>query len=154
MLRTIARRMALNLLRAHPRSHTELDDPQGLTLGNHPAPDPGPADILLTRAELARAYDAVLHFPVDYQRLYRLCAIDGLSASEAGTEHRLCEWHLGRKLREHLPEAILDDRGHPVGKALGDAFRSPEGWRALVEAIEREHAERSSLGLATSWLER
>jgi hypothetical protein len=71
---------------------------------------------------------------------------------EAGTEHRLCEWHLGRKLREHLPASILDDRRHPIARALGDALRSPGGWRALVAAIEAEPAAERSLALG--WLQR
>jgi hypothetical protein len=69
-----------------------------------------------------------------------------------GTEHRLCEWHLGRKLREHLPASILDDRRHPIARALGDALRSPGGWRALVAAIEAEPAAERSLALG--WLQR
>lgn len=81
------------------------------------------------------------------------CAISSVFG-EAGPEHRLCEWHLGRNLRQHLPEAILDDGRHPITRALGGAFRSPEGLRALLDAIDREHSQGESMALAVSWLER
>jgi hypothetical protein len=53
-------------------------------------------------------------------------------------EHRLCEWHLGRNLRQHLPDEILADRWHPITKALPDAFHSLKGWERLEQAIEAE----------------
>lgn len=81
------------------------------------------------------------------------CAIESVFG-EAGTEHRLCEWHLGRKLREHLPDELLEDREHPITRALGGAFRSPEGWRALVEASAEERRGGRSLVLARRWLDR
>ncbi len=56
-------------------------------------------------------------------------------------EHRLCEWHLGRKLREHLPAELLADGRHPIVCTLPEAFRGPENWRRLQRAIETEHAE-------------
>ena len=81
------------------------------------------------------------------------CAIDAVFGHTV--EHRLCEWHLGRKLREHLPEAILDDRDHPITRALAGAFHTPQAWSALVQAIEHEHAagQHSPLTLAVRWLE-
>jgi hypothetical protein len=81
------------------------------------------------------------------------CAIRSVFG-EAGPEHRLCEWHLGRKLREHLPEAALEDRSHPVGRALPGAFRGPEQWEALLVAIDAEQPDGHSMALARSWLER
>lgn len=48
------------------------------------------------------------------------CAID--SVFGAGPEHRLCQWHLAHKLREHLPDAVLADREHPITRALPDAL--------------------------------
>jgi len=81
------------------------------------------------------------------------CAIESVFG-EAGPEHRLCEWHLGRKLREHLPDEILDDPGHAITRALGGAFHSPQGWSALVEAIAGEHCGGQSLVLAQRWLKR
>jgi len=69
-------------------------------------------------------------------------------------EHRLCEWHLGRKLREHLPEEILEDRAHPITRALPDAFHTPQSWKALLGAIDHEHSCGQSLTLALRWLER
>jgi hypothetical protein len=81
------------------------------------------------------------------------CAIDAVFGHTV--EHRLCEWHLGRKLREHLPEAILDDRDHPINRELAGAFHTPQAWSALVQAIEHEHAvgQHSPLTLAVRWLE-
>jgi hypothetical protein len=71
-----------------------------------------------------------------------------------GTEHRVCEWHLGRKLREHLPDPVLEDGGDPIARTLPGAFRSTEGWRALVEEIAARAPREPSLGLAHSWLGR
>src|SRR5205085_3410952 len=70
-------------------------------------------------------------------------------------EHRQCEWHLGRKLRQHLPDEILDDRVHPISRALLDAFQSLEGWDRLEQAIRTEHTrgEHRPLGLAVKWME-
>jgi hypothetical protein len=70
-------------------------------------------------------------------------------------EHRQCEWHLGRKLRQHLPDEILADRGHPISRALPDAFHSLEAWDKLEHAIRAEHTdgEHRPLGLAVKWIE-
>jgi hypothetical protein len=75
--------------------------------------------------------------------------------ADAGPAHRLCEWHPGRKLREHLPEPVLNDRDHPISRALAGAFHSAQAWNALVQAIGDEHAagEQGPLTLATRWLE-
>jgi Transposase, Mutator family len=81
------------------------------------------------------------------------CAITSVF-DDAAPEHRLCEWHLERNLRRHLPEPILADGRHPVTRALGNAFRTPEGWSALLEAIDAEHGDGESMTLARSWLER
>jgi len=74
---------------------------------------------------------------------------------DAPVEHRLCEWHLGRKLREHLPDPILSDRDHPIPRALADAFHTPQAWDALTQAIRDEHlvGEHRPLTLAVRWLE-
>lgn len=66
-------------------------------------------------------------------------------------EHRLCEWHLERKLRYHLPEHVLADRGHPITCALRGAFHTTDAWTQLEEAI-REH-EDGPLILAVKWLD-
>jgi hypothetical protein len=73
---------------------------------------------------------------------------------ESGIEHRLCEWHLGRKLRYHLPDQVLADREHPITRALRDAFHTPEAWTTLEDAIRAEHAhgEHGPLALAIRWL--
>jgi hypothetical protein len=73
----------------------------------------------------------------------------------ARVEHRLCEWHLGRKLRDHLPDELLADSGHPVTRALRDAFHSPQTWSALEYAIREEHTtgQHGPLTLAIKWLE-
>jgi hypothetical protein len=70
-------------------------------------------------------------------------------------EHRLCEWHLGRKLRQHLPDEILAQRTHPITVALLDAFHSLERWDRLEHAICAEHTngEHRPLGLALKWLD-
>lgn len=70
-------------------------------------------------------------------------------------EHRQCEWHLGRKLRQHLPDQILNDRGHPITRALIDAFHSLEAWDRLDSAIRAEHAdgEHRPLTLAVNWMD-
>jgi len=70
-------------------------------------------------------------------------------------EHRQCEWHLGRKLRQHLPDEILADRSHSISRALTDAFHSLEAWDRLECAIRTEHTEgeHRPLGLAVKWLE-
>jgi hypothetical protein len=75
--------------------------------------------------------------------------------SDATVEHRLCEWHLGRKLRDHLPDELMADAGHPVCRALPDAFRSPQAWSALDYAIREEHATgpHGPLALAVKWLD-
>lgn len=71
--------------------------------------------------------------------------------ADATVEHRLCEWHLGRKLREHLPDELLTDHGHPITRALPNAFHSPQAWSELEYAIREEHANRP-LTLAIKWL--
>ena len=81
------------------------------------------------------------------------CAIESVFG-DAAPEHRLCEWHLGRKLREHLPDELLDDRDHPISRALAGAFHTPERWKALLEAIADEHSGGRSLVLARRWLGR
>ena len=70
-------------------------------------------------------------------------------------EHRQCEWHLGRKLRQHLPDEILAQRTHPITVALLDAFHSLERWDRLEHAIRAEHShgEHRPLGLALKWLD-
>ena len=81
------------------------------------------------------------------------CAIRSVFG-ETGPEHRLCEWHLGRKLREHLPEEVLENRSHPVSRALASAFRGPEQWETLLCAIAAEPPGGRSMALARGWLER
>jgi hypothetical protein len=75
--------------------------------------------------------------------------------ADTGVEHRLCEWHLGRKLRYHLPDEILADPKHPITRALPSAFYSPQAWATLTAAIHDEHdaGENRSLKLAVKWLE-
>jgi hypothetical protein len=70
-------------------------------------------------------------------------------------EHRQCEWHLGRKLRQHVPDELLADREHPITRALPDAFHSLEGWDRLERTIQIEHTdgEHRPLGLAVKWLD-
>lgn len=70
-------------------------------------------------------------------------------------EHRQCEWHLGRKLREHLPEEILADPRHEITRALPGAFHDHRGWRTLDVSIRDEHAtgEHGPLALAVKWLD-
>lgn len=70
-------------------------------------------------------------------------------------EHRQCEWHLGRKLRQHVPDELLADREHPITRALPDAFHSLEGWDRLERTIQTEHTdgEHRPLGLAVKWLD-
>jgi hypothetical protein len=81
------------------------------------------------------------------------CAIESVFGDQA-PEHRLCEWHLGRKLREHLPDALLADRAHPITRALPDAFRTPAHWSTLVEAIADKRSGGQLLVLAERWLAR
>jgi hypothetical protein len=70
-------------------------------------------------------------------------------------EHRLCEWHLGRNLRQRLPEEILAQRMHPITLALLDAFHTLNAWNRLEEAIRTEHAdgEHHPLNLAVNWMD-
>ena len=81
------------------------------------------------------------------------CAIDTVFATTA-PEHRLCEWHLGRKLRDHLPDSLLADHAHPVTRALPAAFHGPAQWQQLTDAIALEHAGglHSPLTLTVNWL--
>jgi hypothetical protein len=81
------------------------------------------------------------------------CAIGTVFADEA-PEHRLCEWHLGRKLRQHLPDTLLEDPADPIARALPGAFHTPQAWRDLVDAIETEHVggPHGPLTLAVRWL--
>lgn len=81
------------------------------------------------------------------------CAIESVFGDSA-PEHRLCEWHLGRKLREHLPDELLNDPRHPISRALGGPFHSTHGWKVLTEAIAEGHADGPSLLLAQRWLDR
>jgi hypothetical protein len=81
------------------------------------------------------------------------CAVASVFG-ERGTEHRTCEWHLGRKLREHLPNPILEDRDNPIARALPGALRTAEGWQALIDEIAEQRSHEPSLRLAQSWLER
>jgi hypothetical protein len=73
---------------------------------------------------------------------------------DSAPEHRLCEWHLGRKLREHLPEELLAEPDHPITRALPAAFHTPASWVALLEAIDDERRVGDSLILARRWLDR
>lgn len=70
-------------------------------------------------------------------------------------EHRQCEWHLGRELRQHLPDELLADRSHPITGALLEPFRSLEAWDRLEHAIRAEHTdgEHRPLGLAIKWFD-
>jgi hypothetical protein len=70
-------------------------------------------------------------------------------------EHRLCEWHLGRELREHLPAQLLSDARHLIVCALPEAFRSPGNWRRLERAIAAEHADgkHGPLPVAVNWMD-
>jgi hypothetical protein len=81
------------------------------------------------------------------------CAIDTAFQTTA-PEHRLCEWHLGRKLRDHLPDRLLADHAHPVTRALPAAFHSPARWQDLTDAIALEHAggPHGPLTLTVNWL--
>lgn len=81
------------------------------------------------------------------------CAIDTTFAA-AAPEHRLCEWHLGRKLRDHLPDGLLADHTHPITRALPGAFAGPRAWRELTHAIDAEHTggEHGPLTLTLNWL--
>ncbi len=81
------------------------------------------------------------------------CAIERVFGA-AAPEHRLCEWHLGRKLREQLPDPILAEGDHPVTRALDGAFHTAEGWKGLVAAIAEEHWRGQPLVLAEHWLGR
>jgi len=74
---------------------------------------------------------------------------------ETELEHRLCEWHLGRTLRYHLPEQILTDRVHPITLALSGAFHAPHAWRELDRAIRHEHTDGAYGPLLTAirWLD-
>jgi hypothetical protein len=71
------------------------------------------------------------------------------------TEHRQCEWHLGRKLRQHLPDELLADARHPITRALPGAFHSLEAWDRLDQAIRAEHegGEHRPLTLAVNWMD-
>jgi hypothetical protein len=81
-------------------------------------------------------------------------AIQGVFG-DTEVEHRQCEWHLGRKLREHLPDALLANTDHPVTRALPDAFHTPQGWQTLRQAIEVEHrvGEHAPLPLVIKWMD-
>ena len=81
------------------------------------------------------------------------CAIDTVFATTAA-EHRLCEWHLGRKVRDHVPDSLLADHAHPVTRALPGAFHSTAQWRELIEAITLEQAGglHGPLTLTVNWL--
>jgi hypothetical protein len=69
-------------------------------------------------------------------------------------EHRLCEWHLGAKLRQHLPDEILAERGHPISLALLDAFGDLDAWGRLEHAIRSEHTRgEHPLALAVKWMD-
>jgi len=70
-------------------------------------------------------------------------------------EHRICEWHLGHKLREHIPREVLDDPRHPISRTLPEAFRDQTAWKTLERAIREGHAsgEPASLTLAVKWLD-
>lgn len=82
------------------------------------------------------------------------CAINTAFADQA-PEHRLCEWHLGRKLRQHLPDALLKDSAHPITRAVPGAFRTPQAWHELVDAIKTERAggTHGPLTVARRWVE-
>ncbi len=81
-------------------------------------------------------------------------AIQG-SFGDTELEHRQCEWHLGRKLRQHLPDLVLADAKHPITRALIDAFHSLEAWSRLDQAIRADDArgEHGPLTLAINWLD-
>lgn len=74
---------------------------------------------------------------------------------DAAVEHRWCEWHLGRNLRQHLPDEILADRRHPITQALPDAFHTLKAWDRLEHAIEAEcrYGLHSPLALAVKWID-
>jgi hypothetical protein len=84
------------------------------------------------------------------------CAVEGAFAgTPQAPEHRLCEWHLSRKLRQHLPDEVLQDPAHPITRALPNAFHTPQAWRDLMDAIaaENDSDDDYSLTLTLGWLE-
>lgn len=74
--------------------------------------------------------------------------------AEQAPEHRLCEWHLSRKLREHLPDSVLKDPAHPITTALPNAFHTTQAWADLLDAIHAENNNGcdSPLTLTLRWL--
>ncbi len=84
------------------------------------------------------------------------CAVQSVFGGAAqAPEHRLCEWHLSRKLRQHLPDEILQDHGHPITRALPNAFHTPQAWCDPMDAIQAENDSDDdySLTLTLRWLE-
>ncbi len=84
------------------------------------------------------------------------CAVEGaFGGAPAAPEHRLCEWHLSRKLRQHLPDEVLNDPAYPITRALPNAFHTPQAWRDLMDAIAAENGSDDdySLTLTLRWLE-
>ena len=83
------------------------------------------------------------------------CAVQGVfGGAPQGPEHRLCEWHLSRKLRQHLPDEVLQDPTHPITRALPSAFHTPQAWCDLMDAIaaENDSDDDYSLTLTLRWL--
>jgi hypothetical protein len=84
------------------------------------------------------------------------CAVQGVfGGAPQVPEHRLCEWHLSRKLRQHLPDEVLKDSAHPIARALPTAFHTPHAWRELLDAItaESDSDDDYSFTLTLRWLE-
>ncbi len=53
---------------------------------------------------------------------------------------RIGEWHLGRSLRNRLPDSLAADHTNVVMQRLGPAFSEPARWHAFIAAVQAEHA--------------
>ena len=86
------------------------------------------------------------------RRRHRAC-LRSSAFGERGTEHRICEWHLGRKLREHLPDPVLEDRGNRSPGHSPAPCAPRRGGRPRTMRSEQRYTSPHSV-LAQSWLER
>jgi Transposase, Mutator family len=69
-------------------------------------------------------------------------------------EQRWSEFHLKRSLENSLPECILEDDDHPVGKAFEFAFTAPNNYATFEAAVQTAAASEPGYSGALEWLDR
>lgn len=67
-------------------------------------------------------------------------------------DFRRCEWHLGKNIRDKLPEYIRDDPKHPLMIALATAFLRVADWQMFSSMAKHHAAHTGELHALVGWL--